>query len=214
MKLEEWKKKIAERNDITGHLIHLTKEREIEDKKISSIEILVKILKEKKLIGSTTESGFIVGDKSAVCFQESPIYSLAQNVYYEQKLFKDKKLKKMRYVGVGLMFNKTYIYKKGGRPVIYDKTTEAKKYLPKDQWWRIVNYDLSDENNIIDWTHEREWRVAENLEFELSDISVIVSNYKMFKKIIKECNNVEIDLVNEVKSIINLGDLFFSKYSY
>ena len=68
---------------------------------------------------------------------------------------------------------------------------------------------MSDENNIIDWTHETEWRVEENLEFELSDIIVIVPNHKVFKKIIKECNNVEIDLVKEVKSIINLGDLFY-----
>lgn len=209
MKLEEWKKKIAERNDITGHLIHLTKEREIEDKKFSTIKMLVKILQDKKLIGSTTESGFIVGNKSAVCFQESPIYSLSQNIYYEQKLFEEKKSKKMRYFGVGLMFTKPYVYKKGGRPVIYDKTAEAKKYLPKEQWWRIVNYDLSDKNNIIDWTHEREWRVEGDLEFELSDISVVVPNEKAFKKIIKECNNVGIDLVNEVKSIINLGDLFY-----
>ena len=209
MKLEEWKKKIAERNDITGYLIHLTKGKEIENEKFNVFEILIKILKDKKLIGSTTESGFIVGDKRAVCFQESPIYSLSQNIYYEQKLFKEEKLKKKRYVGVGLMFTKPYIYKKGGRPVIYDKTTEAKKYLPKDQWWRIVNYDLSDENNIIDWTYEREWRVEGELEFELSDINVIVPNYKVFKKIIKECNDVGIDLVKEVKSIINLGDLFY-----
>ena len=110
----------------------MTKEREIEDKKISSIKMLVKILQDKKLIGSTTESTFIVGDKSAVCFQESPIYSLAQNIYYEQKLFKKGKLKQRRYVGVGLMFNKTYIYKKGGRHVIYDKTVDAKRYLPKE----------------------------------------------------------------------------------
>lgn len=209
MKLEEWKKKIAERNDITRYLIHLTKGKEIENEKFNVFEILIKILKDKKLIGSTTESGFIVGDKRAVCFQESPIYSLSQNIYYEQKLFKEEKLKKKRYVGVGLMFTKPYIYKKGGRPVIYDKTTEAKKYLPKDQWWRIVNYDLSDENNIIDWTHEREWRVEGDLEFELSDISIVVPNEKAFKKIIKECNNVGIDLVNEVRSIINLGDLFY-----
>ena len=182
MKLEEWKKKIAERNDITGNLIHLTKGKEIENEKFNVFEILIKILKDKKLIGSTTESGFIVGDKRAVCFQESPIYSLSQNIYYEQKLFREEKLKKKRYVGVGLMFTKPYIYKKGGRPVIYDKTTEAKKYLPKEQWWRIVNYDLSDKNNIIDWTHEREWRVEGDLEFELSDISVVVPNEKAFKK--------------------------------
>ncbi len=65
------------------------------------------------------------------------------------------------------MFDKTYIYKKGGRPVIYDKTEEAKKYLTEDKWWRIVNLDLSDSNNIIDWTHEREWRVLNELTFEL-----------------------------------------------
>ena len=46
-----------------------------------------------------------------------------------------------------------------GRPVIYDKTISAKKYLPENEWWRIVNLDLSDEDRFIDWTHEREWRV-------------------------------------------------------
>ena len=55
MDYKEWRNKIAERSDITGYLIHLTKGREIEDKKLGAIEMLVKILTEKKLNGSTTE---------------------------------------------------------------------------------------------------------------------------------------------------------------
>ena len=63
---------------------------------------------------------------------------------------------KVRYVGVGLMFNKVYAYQRGGRPVVYEDTERAKDLLPEDEWWRIVRYNLTDEENIIDWTHERE----------------------------------------------------------
>ncbi|RII33461.1 DUF2971 domain-containing protein [Clostridium chromiireducens] len=200
MDLKEWEKRIAERNDITTHLIHLTKPYENGE---------IKILKEKKLIGSSTESGFVVGDKKAVCFQESPLYSLTQNIYFEQKLREEEKSKKIRYVGCGLLFKKTFVYKNQGRPVIYDKTEEAKKYLPKDQWWKIVNLNLGDENKIIDWSHEREWRVPDELEFELSDVSIIVPSSGGFKKIIEDCKNEGIDLINDVRTIINLADLFY-----
>lgn len=207
MNLKEWKRKIAERNDMTSYLIHLTKNSS--ENSMSTVQVLVKILSERKLTGSTTESGFVVGDIKAVCLQECPLYSLTQNIFYEQKLRENNELKKIRYLGFGIMFEKMYLYNKGARPVIYDKTVEAKSYLPKEQWWRIVNLDLSNENKIIDWTHEREWRIPNELEFELKDISVIVPNYKAFRAIISMCSKVGIDLTKEVKSIINLGDLFY-----
>ena len=34
-----------------------------------------------------------------------------------------------------------------------------KSILPSDEYWRIVNYDLSDNKYMVDWTHEWEWRV-------------------------------------------------------
>lgn len=209
MEMKKWKKRIAERSDMTTKLVHLTKPADFGDNKMSCLEVLIKIIKEKRLEGSTTESGFIVGSRKAVCFQDTPLYSLAQNVYYEQKLKSSGESKKIRYYGWGLIFDKKFIYKNNGRPVIYDNTLQAKEYLPDNQWWRIVNLDLSDENNIIDWTHEREWRVPEYLDFKLEDISIIVPNHKNFKKVIKEFDNIGIDILNEVRSIINLGDLFY-----
>ncbi|MDB2151181.1 DUF2971 domain-containing protein [Clostridium butyricum] len=209
MDKKEWKKKIAERSDMTINLIHLTKPAIVDGGKLKVFDVLVKILKEKKLEGSTTESGFIVGDRKAVCFQDVPVYSLSQNIYFEQKLRMTGQIKKCRYLGVGLLFKKDYIYNKGGRPVVYDKTQEAKNYLPKNQWWRIVNLDLSNEENFIDWTHEREWRIPEQLNFELGDISIIVPNEKAVKKLVKLCNKEGIDILNESRGIINLGDIFY-----
>ncbi|WP_054199465.1 hypothetical protein [Clostridium baratii] len=209
MNKEDWKKRIAARSDITGNLVHLTKSNIIDGKEVNAIDILIKILKEKKLMGSTTETGYIVGDRKAVCFQESPLQSLAQNIYYEKVLFEDNKVSKERYTAIGILFKKDFIYRRGGRPVIYDKTSEAKKYLDKDQWWRVVNFDLSDDNNIIDWTHEREWRVPDELEFELEDISIIVGNLsgQTLVNFRNRCNNEGIDL-DKVNSIIPLREIF------
>ena len=172
------------------------------------MDILIKILKEKTIIGSTTESGFICGDTPAVCFQDSPLYHLTQNIYYEQKMRQAKEYEKIRYLGIGLMFMKTYVFKKGGRPVIYEQTDVAKKILPKSEYWRIVNYDLNDYNKIIDWTHEREWRIKNNFEFELKDVTVVLPNPKDVKtfsnKYIKAFKSSPIDDLNGVIALRHL----------
>lgn len=180
---KNWKARIAQRNDITSGLVHLTRKQG----KVNVLDILLKILVEQKLIASDTTSGFIVGSNRAVCLQEAPIYSLAQNIYTEQEYRKQKSNAKLRYSGFGLQFNKRFIYKKRGRPVIYDKTQDAKSYLPPSEWWRIVNFDLSDEKAIIDWSHEREWRVPNDLTFSLSDVSVILPNKNSYQAFVDKC---------------------------
>lgn len=209
MKIKDWKKRIAERSDITGNLVHLTKPFISEDIKIDSLDVLIKILSDKCIQGSTTESGFICGKRKAVCFQDTPLYSLSQNIYYEQKLRKEDEERKMRYMGFGLLFDKPNVYKKNGRPVIYDRTEEAKKYLPESEWWRIVNLDLSDNDRVIDWTHEREWRVPDQFRFELSEVVVLVPNSTIYKKFIEKCDKSDKDIMNKIKSVINLGVLFY-----
>ncbi|MBY6930904.1 DUF2971 domain-containing protein [Clostridium botulinum] len=208
MKREEWKKRIARRSDMTCSLVHLTKDAIIDGKELTSTNVLIKILKDRKLIGSTTESGFIVGDRNAVCFQESPLHSLAENIYFENDLLKNGESSKVRYTTIGLLFEKTLIYRAGGRPVIYDKTSEAKQYLPRDQWWRIVNFDLSNNENFIDWTHEREWRVPDDFTFNLEDVTLLVGNLRgeKFSRLLKKLKEENID-INKIKGIIPLTQI-------
>lgn len=205
MNINQWKERISQRSDITTGLVHLTKGNDT----MSAGQVLFKILKEGKLKGSTTSSGFICGDIEAVCLQDTPLYSLAQNVYFEQGLIKEGKSNKTRYTAFGIRFEKRFVYKKGGRPVIYDRIKDAKKYLPDTEWWRIVNLELSNDENIIDWTHEREWRVPKELTFELSEISIVVGSTKALNSFKNYCLERGIDIVNEVKSVINLGEIFF-----
>lgn len=208
--LENWKNRVASRSDLTGHLIHLTRSANIDGKQLDAIEVLMKIIQEQCLLGSSTKSGFICGDRKTVCFQDTPLYQLTQNIYLEPEYRNQNPQAKVRYVGAGLMFPKPYIYSQGGRPVIYDNTEEAKGYLPANQWWRIVKLELSDDSNIVDWTHEREWRVPDNFHFELKKVTVIVPNANAYKKFISECRLIDkIDILSEIRGIVTLSAVFF-----
>ena len=184
-----WKDRHRHRVDLSIYVTHLTKE----NAGLNTFEVLQKILTEKKLVGSTTASGFIIGTDSAVCFQDGPLYGIAQNCLHEQQN-KDELGSKIRYSPVGLSFRKDYVFKKGGRPVIYESKDVAKSILPPAEWWRIVSFDLSG-TVIIDWTHEREWRVKGDFTFELSEAIVVLNRTEAYRHFIKNTTPLLIESI-------------------
>lgn len=205
-----WNKRIAGRSDLSSQLIHLTRGTEVDGKKVGPVDILVQILMDRRISGSTTDNGFICGNIPATCFQDVPLYSLSQNIHAEEQYRKAIDGAKVRYLGVGLMFPKPYVYAQGGRPVVYERTDKAKLMLPEDEWWRIVRFDLSDDENFIDWMHEREWRVPGGFEFELEQATVLVPNkfgYDRFLELGRE--NHEEDLLGQIRGLVNLGSVFY-----
>jgi hypothetical protein len=206
---KRWRQRLAERSDMSSQIVHLTREGELEGIPFDVFDVLMKILKDCRLIGSSTSSGFICGDRTAVCFQDVPLASLCQNVYYEQKYQDLNSSAKLRYRAIGLMFPKAYVYQKGGRPVVYDKTADAKNYLPRTEWWRIVNFDLNTDN-IIDWTHEREWRLPGDFDFELAQVTVLLVNESSYRTFVQKCRSYEDkDLLTEIKGIVVLNTILF-----
>ena len=200
----DWQKRVSERIDLSAHLIHLTRKTDSENTDI----VLYNILKSRKLIGSSTKSGFIIGLEKAVCFQDMPIYSICQNILFEQKMRESNPNLKLRYQPIGLAFKKDYVFKKGGRPVIYDEPARAKLYLKKDEWWRIVNMDLSNDENIIDWSHEREWRVKGDFYFELNEVTILVNKLSSLRQIVKKFKDEEeIDIRDEVEGMLTLNNV-------
>ena len=108
------------------------------------------------------------------------------------------------------MFPKPYVYARGGRPVIYENTDKAKTILPENEWWRIVRFDLSDSNNFIDWTHEREWRVPGRFEFDLDEVTVLVPNSFGYKRLLKLCRDrSDDDILSQVRGVVDLGSVFY-----
>ncbi|WP_442601803.1 DUF2971 domain-containing protein [Paenibacillus sp. KN14-4R] len=209
---QDWKLRIASRIDITGMVTHLTKpknySKDMTEDEINktSIDTLIKILSEQRIVGSTTQSGFICGNIPAVCFQEVPLYSLAQNVEYEKQNRILGKTNKIRYCGNGLAFSKFYIYDRSGRPVIYEKREAAQEFLPENQFWRIVNLNISvDDPKIIDWTHEREWRIPNELIFELDIVHVILYDKVSLDYFNKACPN---EIKEKIYGITILKSIF------
>jgi len=200
---EDWKNRLTDRSDLSTSLVHLTKE----GNSTTVIENLFKILNEKKLNGSTTQTGFIIGPNSAVCFQDTPFYGVAQNILFEQKINKENNISKVRYRAVGLAFEKEYVFNKGGRPVLYEKTAQAKSILPQEEWWRIVNFDLSNQSSIIDWTHEREWRCKNDFDFDISEVTILLANEYQYRQFMKKCENDGLDLHQKIKGIVVMNQI-------
>lgn len=196
---KDWRKRINERNDMAARITHLTRGEDSDD----AFENLWKILIAKKLKGSGN-SGFINGDRKAVCLQELPLSAIAENLMYEETLND-----RVRYSPFGVRFSKSFIYNKGGRPVIYENTDIMKSLLPKSEYWRIVDLDLSDSNSFVDWTHEREWRVPDELLFDYKNIEIIVKSDKYYRRFIKRCIEKErTDILTGIHGIITLDSVY------
>lgn len=69
---------------------------------IKAVDNLINILKDKEIHGSTTSSGYIVGNTKAVCFQDTPLYAITQNVEHERQ--RREKISMRSYAIVGLAF--------------------------------------------------------------------------------------------------------------
>ena len=193
---EMWSERYSSRSDMSLYLTHLTKSND----EMNEIDVLIKILNEGKLIGSGKE-GFISGADRAVCFQDAPIQSVVQNLTHEEKNYLDKKSFKIRYSGTGLMVPKPYAFKRGARPVIYE-TKEVARKLFSDVKWRVVTLELNDPEEIIDWTHEREWRVKGDFEFALDKIVVLLPSAQEYRYFVE---NVNPEILKKVSGIMLLS---------
>lgn len=206
MDKKDWRKRFKNRVDLSSRVTHLTKG----DTDDEAFENLISILEEKCIRASKTGSNFINGDIPAVCLQEAPLIAIAENLQYEEKLREEDEKQRIRYLGFGIRFHKDFIYQNNGRPVIYDDTNQAKEYLHKSDWWRIVRLDLSDENHMIDWTHEREWRIPGDLLFDYSQCEIIVPSPVYYHKFVEYClkNNRE-EILLEIQGIVVMASVYY-----
>lgn len=206
--VEKWSKRIQHRTDLSGFVYHLTKAELDNNGKtvMDALDRLVKIITERKLNGSSTESGFITGKRKAVCFQDAPIQGIVQNVLHENS-YKAELGGKTRYTYLGVAFPKAYIFQQGGRPVFYEEKETAKKILPPDEYWRIVDFSLMDKENIVDWTHEREWRLpADEFHFDISKAVVLLPNRERYKNLIEKLSEEDL---KAIQGIIQISPLIY-----
>jgi hypothetical protein len=82
-----------------------------------------------------------------------------------------------RYEPFGIAVDKSYAFRMGARPVIYMPWREAASLLPEPEQWRVVSLDL-DRRPIVDWSFEREWRIASDLPVDPRRTVALVENWR------------------------------------
>lgn len=152
---------------------------------MTAVDVLLKIIDDKTIMGSDTAKGFIVGSRRAVCFQDAPLLGLAQNIAFEKEV-SPKMGRDPSYEGCGVSFSKVYAFGKGARPVLYELTDIGKAILPPEEHWRIVRLDLGNKDALIDWTHEREWRCPDEFAFHLSACAVVVGDSAQYRELMEK----------------------------
>ncbi len=174
------------RRDLGNLLFHFTRTSKTDDKTISASGILYSILKEGKLLGS---SHFIKGNYNCVCFTESPIEELTA-VFNLNQIASDESLRP-RYDPYGIAVPKDWLFKKGGRPVIYQPDAEFDS-LPEALRWRHVRYDGP--SSKYDFTWEREWRIwAEEIALDPNNTLVVVPTAEEAFDIAYETAEIEVE---------------------
>ena len=133
------------RGDLSNRIIHLTRGASLDE----AAGVFDQILHEGALVGN---NGFIRGGYRCVCFSEAPINVLAQ-------VLASPRDDGMRYAPFGVMVGKAWLFRHGGRPVIYQAHEEF-ELLHETQRYRHVRYEP---HLGRDHTWEREWRIQTNL---------------------------------------------------
>ncbi|MFQ2645988.1 abortive infection system antitoxin AbiGi family protein [Aeromonas caviae] len=176
-----------DRPDFSNYLGHFTTGRQpfskaqnnptIEFKGVKPIDRLENILKTKKILASRLPWN----NKDAVCLTECPWGSLLAHA--------------KTYSPYGVGFTKEFVFSKSGGPAFYVRADVYDKQTWEDSVHRFVtpfwpSYRPADLKNYgrmrdrdIDYSHEREWRVPCDLEFEYEDIAfVVLKDYRDMAK--------------------------------
>jgi hypothetical protein len=147
------------RGDLSNRLIHLTSGDTI----VEAFKRFLSVLNKKRLIAN---DGHIKGGHKCVCFSEAPIAILAQMLAYKDS----------RYQPFGVMVDKAWLFKLGGRPVIYQPDDEYET-LPPDVRYRHVRYEPTESpEKPIDFTWEREWRIPKDVILSPAQVTLVVPN--------------------------------------
>lgn len=175
-----------QRPDLSNYLAHFTSSRwpkahkdannPTNDYKFkSALDRLKNILATRKILASQLPW---VGNHKAVCLTECPWSGLLGHT--------------KQYSCYGLGFTKDFVFSKGGGPVFYVRADMfnaqhwENDFLPfVTPIWPEYAPLKRDFNNgkPLDFSHEREWRTPNDLEFEYSDIAfVVLPNYAEMAK--------------------------------
>jgi hypothetical protein len=107
-----------------------------------------------------------------------------------------------RYSPFGVIFDKSWIFSLGGRPVIYEPEEEF-ALLPSQIQWRHVRYEPNG-TPPIDFTWEREWRLrVDELNLNPVHAAIVVPDRTWANRLVSDHEKRQDWLVQEYSQIMD-----------
>jgi hypothetical protein len=131
----------------------------------SGFDNLAAILRDGRIRSS---SRMVRGGQAVVCFCDAPFSELRRLLVRGNR---------RRYEPFGLAVERRYAFHSGARPVLYMPAREAERIVAAAEIWRVVTLDLECDPPV-DWTFEREWRLAGDLTLPSNGAVALVENWK------------------------------------
>jgi hypothetical protein len=181
------------REDISQFIVHLTRDnRNSSENGNTAVDNLKSILNSETIRATQPHCLFNkkldhLSDQdreklNVACFTEVPLNQL-------HLLTREIPGRQIKLEPYGLVFNKNFIVKSGGQPAIYinsyNQNLELRKAVDTlfeisykngefiGNLWRLLPF-INAMNENYDFSWEREWRINQNLEFNLSDIVCLI----------------------------------------
>lgn len=127
----------------------------------NALDNLITIL-ERGAVRAATR--MVRGKHPVVCLFDAPMGELRRLLQRRNR---------RRYEPFGIAVNKRYAFRMGARPVIYLPWAEAQRVVAARELWRVVTIDV-ERTPPIDWSFEREWRLAGDLPIEPRQVVALV----------------------------------------
>jgi hypothetical protein len=131
----------------------------------SAIDNLEAILRDGAIRGATR---WIRGKRPVVCLFDATLDELGRLL---------RRSNRRRYEPFGVALDKRYAFIQGARPVLYLPWREARLILAEEEWWRVAAIDL-ESSPPIDWSFEREWRIAGDMPTPAGSAVALVENWR------------------------------------
>jgi hypothetical protein len=106
--------------------------------------------------------------RAVVCLFDAPLAELNRLLVHNHR---------RRYEPFGIAMDKRYAFAMGARPMIYMPWSEACRMLDEQELWRVVAIDLA-QTPPLDWTFEREWRIAQQLKLPSHGVVALVETWR------------------------------------
>jgi hypothetical protein len=175
------------RPDISDKLVHFTSGESLD----YAYGRLCWIIDEYRVVGSGEQ---IRGGYRCICFSEAPLISLKDGLVNPNAY--------SRYSPFGIIFDKSWIFSLGGRPVIYQPEDEF-SLLPPELQWRHMRYEPNGAPPI-DFTWEREWRLqVHELILDPAHAAIVVPDRKWADRLVAEHEERQDWLVQEYSQVMD-----------